>query len=469
MDRIYISDRTLKQAGRQMPLSFREKIELSRIIDRLEVDSIELPAIENQKVDSLLIKSVSSALRRAEIAVPVLLNAESVARTWAALQEARSARLQVCAPASSVQMEYIFHLKPAALLSRVAETIRECRKYTDRVEYIAEDAFRGDRAFLISLVQAAIDAGASQITFQESAGTSLPEEMRGQLEEILKGVRAEGKVRFGIDCSDDLSLADACAVESLRCGVREIKAASFPLGCASLANVVRILALKGEKMGVSCGVRREEIHRVTSQIETLCRTNMPSQSILSGLQDSGEEAELSFHDSRESILRSVEQLGYILSPDDQEKVYQAFLQIAEKKGSISLREMDALVAAEAMQVPPSYQVVRFVINSGNEIGAMAHMKLTFHGQPLEGISVGDGVIDAAFLALEKAVGRHFELDDFQIQAITEGREAMGETIVRLRSQGKLYSGRGISTDIVGASIMAYVNALNKIVYEEEAE
>lgn len=222
-------------------------------------------------------------------------------------------------------------------------------------------------------------------------------------------------------------------------------------------------------MGVSCGVRREEIHRVTSQIGMLCRTNMPSQSVLSGLQDSGDEAELSFHDSRESILRSVEQLGYILSPEDQDKVYQAFIQIAEKKGSISLREMDALVAAEAMQVPSSYQVVRFVINSGNEIGAMAHMKLSFHGQTLEGISVGDGVIDAAFLALEKAVGRHFELDDFQIQAITEGREAMGETIVRLRSQGKLYSGRGISTDIVGASIMAYVNALNKIVYEEEAE
>ena len=155
--------------------------------------------------------------------------------------------------------------------------------------------------------------------------------MRGQLEEILKGVRAEGKVRFGIDCSDDLSLADACAVESLRCGVREIKAASFPLGCASLANVVRILALKGEKMGVSCGVRREEIHRVTSQIETLCRTNMPSQSILSGLQDSGEEAELSFHDSRESILRSVEQLGYILSPDDQEKVFSELMQYEKER------------------------------------------------------------------------------------------------------------------------------------------
>ena len=132
-----------------------------------------------------------------------------------------------------------------------------------------------------------------------------------------------------------------------------------------------------------------------------------------------------------------------------------------------MKELDALIAAEAMQVPAAYQVISYVFNSGNEIGAMAHMKLRYHEQELDGISAGDGVIDAAFLALEKAVGRHFELDEFQIQAITEGREAMGETIVRLRSQGKLYSGRGISTDIVGASIMAYVNALNKIVFEEE--
>ena len=179
--------------------------------------------------------------------------------------------------------------------------------------------------------------------------------------------------------------------------------------------------------------------------------------------------QLSFHDSKESILRSMEQLGYLLSPEDQERVYQAFLNVTEKKGSISLKEMDALIAAEAMQVPPTYQVIRFVVNTGNEIGAMAHMKVQYHEQVLEGISTGDGVIDAAFLALEKAVGRHFELDEFQVQAITEGREAMGETVVRLRSQGKVYSGRGLSTDIVGSSIMAYVNALNKIVYEEEEE
>jgi len=468
MERVYISDRTLKQTGKQMALSFREKIELSRLIDRLEVDCIELPAIENKKVDTLLIKSISSAVKHAEIAVPVGFSQEDVAITWASIREAGKARLQVCAPVSSVQMEYLYHLKPDALSARVVDLIRECRKYTDQVEFIAEDATRGDRGFLLPLLQDAIEAGASHVTIQEAAGTSLPEEMSREISAILEGIERHDKVIFGVDCSNELSLADACAIESLRYGIREIKAAAFPLKCSSLPNIVRILAQKGEDLGVFSQVRREELRRVTAQIETMCMAHLPSRNVFkTDLLDDESEILLSCHDSKESVYRSIEMLGYLLSPEDQERVYQAFKNAAEKKGSISLKEMDALVAAEAMQVPPAYQVIRFVVNTGNEIGAMAHIKLTYHDKPLEGISAGDGVVDAAFLALEKAVGRHFELDDFQIQAITEGREAMGETIVRLRSQGKVYSGRGISTDIVGASIMAYLSALNKIVYEEE--
>ena len=470
MDRVYISDKTLKQDGKRMPLSFREKIELSRLIDRLEVDSLELPAIENRRVDALLTKSVAAAVRHAEIAIPVHMNSESVQTTWNALQEAPSARLQVCAPASSVQMEYLFHMKPSALRERVMSTILECRKYTDRVEFIVEDAFRGDRDFLIGLVRDAIEAGAAQVTFQEASGSFLPEETGRELRQILEALNPDRPVRFGIDCSNELSLADAEAVEAIRSGAREIKASAFPLNCVSLADMIHILDLKGEKMDVFCPIRKEEILRVTAQIESLCRAKLSSTAALH-ISMPAEEAEesLSFHDSRESILRAMEKLGYMLSEEDQEEVYQAFLSASEKKGSLTMRELDAIIAARALQAPPAYEVVRFVVNSGNEIGAMAHMKLRFHDQPLEGISSGDGVIDAAFLALEKAVGRHYELDDFQIQAVTEGREAMGETIVRLRSEGRLYSGRGISTDIVGASIMAYVNALNKIVYEEEEE
>ena len=470
MDKVYIADKTLKQTGRQMPLSFREKIELSRLIDRLEVDSLELPAITNLRVDSLLIKSVASAVRHATVAVPVSLTESHVAETWNALKEAPRARLQISVPVSSVQMEYLYHMKPAAMAARVMETIAECRKNTEDVEFIAEDALRGDPDFMISLFQQVIDAGVRRITIQEAAGTSLPEEMREEITEILEKLERKEGVIFGVDCSNALSLADACAVETILGGIREIKAAAFPIDCASLKNLVQVLAQKGEKLGVSCSIRREEIRRVTAQIESLCRANLQSPALLrTGAADAGEEQELSVHDSRESVLGAMEKLGYILSPEDQEKVYQAFLQVAEKKERLSMKELEALIAAEAMQVPPSYQVQRFVINSGNEIGAMAHMKIAYRDQVLEGISTGDGVIDAAFLALEQAIGRHFELDDFQIQAITEGREAMGETIVKLRSQGRLYSGRGLSTDIVGSSIMAYVNALNKIVYEEAEE
>ncbi len=467
MERIYLADRTLKQAGKQMSLSFREKIELSRLLDRLEPDVIELPTIESRKADSLLIKSIASAVTHAAIAVPVRLTAQSVADTWAALKEAKHPRLQIAVPVSSVQMEYLSHMKPAALAALVSETIRECLRYTEEVELIAEDAFRGEESFMLSLIQDAMDAGVRVITFQEAAGNMLPEEMRDALSGIIGKLERTEHVRFGIDCSDAMHLADACAVQSVLSGVRELKTAAFPLGCASLPHVVSILASKGEKLGGFCQVRREELRRVTGLIASLCRAGSGMMSVEAGTAPAGADIGLTAHDSRESILHAMDQLGYILSSEDQEKVYQAFLSVAEKKGTVSLKELDALIAAEAMQVPPAYTVTQYVVNSGNGIGAFAHMKLDKRGETLEGLAGGDGVIDAAFLALEQAIGRHFELDNFQVQAITEGQKSMGETVVHLRSEGKLYAGRGISTDIVGASIMAYVNALNKIVFEEE--
>ena len=151
------------------------------------------------------------------------------------------------------------------------------------------------------------------------------------------------------------------------------------------------------------------------------------------------------------------------------KVYGAFKQIAEKKERVSLKELDAIVASSAMQVPSTYKLDTYVITSGNTISATAHIKLLKNGEAVEGVYIGDGSIDAAFQAIEKITGCHYELDDFQLQAVTEGREAMGQTVVKLRASGKVYSGRGISTDIVGAGIEAYLSALNKIVYEEEVE
>ena len=166
----------------------------------------------------------------------------------------------------------------------------------------------------------------------------------------------------------------------------------------------------------------------------------------------------------DAVLR---RLGYELSGEDIALVYEQFKRIAVKK-AVGAKELDAIVAAAALQVPPTYKLISYVINSGNIINATAHIRMEKDGEVHTGLVTGDGPIDAAFLAVEQIVGRHYELDDFQIQAVTEGREAMGSTLVKLRANGKLYSGQGVSTDVIGASIRAYVDALNKIAYEENA-
>ena len=170
-----------------------------------------------------------------------------------------------------------------------------------------------------------------------------------------------------------------------------------------------------------------------------------------------------------AVLKMAEDLGYDLSEEDGVKVWEAFEHIAARKEQVSSKELDAIIASAAMQVPPTYKVDNFVVNTGSNTSAMAHMKLIRDDKVYEGVSLGDGCIDAVFLAIEQIIGKHYELDDFQIQSVTQGREAMGQAVVKLRSDGKIYSGKGISTDIVCASVHAYINALNKIVYEEEEE
>ena len=352
-------------------------------------------------------------------------------------------------PVSSVQMEYLLHMKPAAALAAVRKTVEACAGKTDQVEFIAVDATRSDAGFLREVLAAAVESGARYVTLSDTAGILTSEETTLFIEDLYRSVPSLKDVVLGFFSSNDLGLADACAYAAIRAGVREIKAAAHGGSAVSLANIVRLLNVKGKAVGVQCPVGTEQIKRVTGQVEMICRSagskNVSFREELSGESDIA----LSAHDSFETLIHAIESLGYDLGAEDQQKVWKCFRQTAEKKGR------------------PAYHNVHYVITTGNEIGAMSRMRLMYRSEEIEGIASGDGAIDAAFNSIEKATGRHFELDDFQIQAVSEGREAMGETVVRLRWEGKLYSGRGISTDIVGAGIMAYMNAVNKIVYEEE--
>ncbi len=462
MKKLIISDVTMKQSAEGFALSFKEKIELAKLLDRLGVSVIELEGIQNNRIDSLRIKSIAAAVANSIVAVPVQLSAESVAQTWAALEQAKHPRLQVCAAVSSVQMEYLFHKKPDAMLKTISETVAACKAVCADVEFIADDATRADAAFLQKALDVAVEAGASTVTVCDTAGTMLPVEFAG----FVKGLQVPEQVSLGVCCANDLSMADACAVAAVGEGVGEIKAAAYPLGNASLANLAKLLAARGDSLLVSCDVRTTELSRIIERVAQICQAGKSKNSALSGVQ-TDPSLYLTAHDDVAAVTKVAEQLGYDLSEEDSVKVYDAFQRIAAKKEQVSSKELDAIIASAAMQVPPTYKLDTFVITSGNTISATAHIKLLKNDVPVEGVSIGDGPIDAAFVTIEKITGCHYELDDFQLQAVTEGREAMGQTVVKLRNGGKVYSGRGISTDIVGAGIHAYLSALNKIVYEEE--
>ena len=468
MRKITVTDMTMRQSGKGVSLSFREKIELVKLLDKLGVDIIEVSPITSPKIDRLLIKSISSAVKDSTVAVSVGLSEENIAIAWSALEEAKHPRLQVTAPVSAVQMEYLAGKKPEAMLAAIGDLVGKCRALCPEVELIADDATRADPAFLQEVIRTALNAGAAVITLCDAAGMMLPDQLTEFIQNTYAAVPELGQVTLGIACKNELSMADSCAVAAIRCGAGEVKCAAYGEDVIKLETMAKVISARGSSFDVACGIRTTQMKRILGQVAWMCQTGRSSTSPFDSGVQSGEGLFLTVHDDLSAVMKAAAKLGYDLSEEDGAKVFEAFSRIAARKETVGAKELDAIVASAAMQVPPTYRLETYVINSGNTISATAHVKLTKNGVMTEGISLGDGPIDAAFLAIEQIAGHHYELDDFQIQAVTEGREAMGESVVKLRSGGKLYSGRGISTDIVGASVHAYINALNKIVYEEAA-
>ena len=469
MRTINISDVTMKQGMKtgEYSLTFREKLEVSKLLDRLGVSVIELEGIQHPKVDALRIKSIAAIVKNSVVAVPVALSQEGVSAVWAALKEAAHPRLQVVAPVSPVQMEYLFHKKSDDMLEAIRATVAAAKELTEDVEFVADDATRSDAGFLYQAVRTAIAAGAGTVTVCDTAGTMLPVEFTRFLDALYANVPELQQVVLGVSCSDELSMADACAVAAIRQGAGEVKTAAYRVDTVSLANVTKVLSDKEDLIGARCGVHTTEMRRSLKQIAWMCETGRSKDSPFdNGVRETEEGLILTSHDDRTAVDKAVEALGYDLSEEDRGRVWDAFRRMAERKKKVGARELDAIVATAAMQVPDTYRLETYVINNSNTLGATAHIRIRYRDAVLEGLSTGDGPVDASLLAIEQIAGRHYELDDFQIRAVTEGREAMGETVVKLRFNGKLYSGRGLSTDIIGASILAYINALNKIVYEE---
>ena len=461
MRTINITDITLKKLSedREISLLFREKSAIAGCADALGVNAVELPAIKNVREDTIIYKTIAQNIQSATLAIPVGFNADEVAAAWECVKDAKHPRLQIELPVSTIQMEYTYHVKQAVMLERISALVKEAKTYCDDVEFSALDATRADAAFLVSAAKEAEANGASIITVCDNAGASIPEEIAA----LVASVKAAVSIPVYGQPSDRISMGVASAFAAVSAGADGIK-------CA-MAGKEALLTGEISDAVSACGAR------IDAKVElNTTKIHASIDGMLSGINHASYENESNVSEKKKILLDSdssmaqvaqaAELLGYDLSDSDVGSVHKALMQVCEKKGAVGSKEFEAVIASSAMQAPSTYHFEAYTTTSTNVASSMSQVTLKCNDEIIYGVSNGDGPIDSAFRAIEQCIGHHYELDDFQVQSVTEGKEALGSALVRLRNNGKLYSGNGTSTDIVAASIRAYVNALNKIVFEE---
>lgn len=463
MGKIRIADITLY--ANKGGLSFKDKIDVVRLLDNLRADVIYMPKIENVVTDSLLIRTVASFVKNSTLCAVIDSGDVDIESIFSALKEAKNKRLCIALPVSDFQMEYFLHKKAPKMLELIKNLVETAKSFTDDVEFFALDATRADKAFLNEVVTSAINSGANTITFSDDEGIMLLDDFRNFFNELYNSVSALKDVNVGVCCKNSYKMAVSSSMISLQNGANEIKCAVANGEYLSVEDFVNVIKNCESKLNFKSDVNFTEFYRISKQISRILGAETISKDNDYGVINE-KNTEFSINDSKKVVLDAVKKLGYDVNSEDAERIFEEFKLVAEKK-TVTSKDLDAIVGNVASQVPPVYKLVSFIINNGNIIQSSAQITVVKDGKEYSAISMGDGPIDASFRALEQILGHKYELDDFQIQAVTEGKEAIGSAIVRLRSNGKLYSANGISTDIIGASIYAYINAVNKIVYEEE--
>ena len=466
MKKIFVIDQTLGQAAKNgaQALSFREKMEIAKHIAAMHPDMLDAGEIKNEKADAVLLHAIAPEMKDMMLGCRCQLDEKAVDCAVGALSAAENPCVILVAPSSPVRMEYDGHRKAPAMIEAVEAMTKYAAEKCAHVMACFEDATRAEKEFLTAAMNAALASGAEAVIAQDMVGTLLPDEFAAFIEEIKASLPADAKLMAG--CSNDMDMAAADLLSALMHGADGVCTAVGSGDCADTAVLAHALQQRGDRLGMTCALNHTELKRAAAQIEGLitARKNLSSP-FAGGVREEEGAAVLAAGAEISAVAAAVKDRGYELSPEDMKNVFEAIGKLPAGK-EVTGRELDAVIASFAMQVPPSYKLVSYHVNCSNIIAPTAHVVIKKDGKEMQGLSVGDGPIDAAFLAIEQIAGRHFELDDFQIQSVTEGRGAMGDALVKLRHEGRLYSGKGLSTDILGASIRAYINALNKIAYEE---
>ena len=388
MNHIKIADTTLSDV--KSNLSFKQKLEIARKLERLGVDAIELPEMGSAKADSLLVRTAASFVKGSVLSVAATSSPDAIDRAAEALSTAARPRIRVELPMTSSIMEYTLHKKQNKMCDYVRTMVEKAKTVCDNVEFVAVDATRAEEEFLKEAIRTAVEASASCVTLCDDAAVYLPDDFAAFVSRVTEGV----SVPVGVLCNNKNGVAVAAAILAVKNGVTCVKTSiggeSTPL--RTFGTLIKDIR---ENYGISSELRTTELHRTIDQIEWIISGKAQAVTTREIVDDG---IVLQLNDTIDTVRENVEKLGYDLSDEDIDKIYAEFRRIARKK-NVGIKELDAIIASSALQVPETYTLENYVINSGNRISSSAQITLKREGRSVQGIAIGDGPIDAAFHAV----------------------------------------------------------------------
>ncbi len=500
--KVYIFDTTLRD-GEQSPgvsLNVHEKLEIARQLERLGVDAIEAGFPVASKGDFEAVKAIAQNVRRPVIVALARAVKQDIDRAWEAIKYAARPRIHTFIATSDIHMKYKLKMEPEDVLKRAVEMVSYAKSLCQDVEFSPEDGTRTRPEFLFRVLEAVIDAGATVINIPDTVGYAMPEEFGALIRSIRENVPNIDKAMLSVHCHNDLGLAVANSLAAIRNGVQQVECTINGLGeragNAALEEIVMAIKTRSDYFDYYTDIVTEQIYRTSTMVSHLTGMYVqPNKAIVganafaheSGIHQHGvlsnrqtyeimtpesiglkqSQMVLGKHSGRHAFEERLKELGFTnLTSEEINAAFEKFKDLADKKKYVMDKDIEALVNEKVLKVPDTYELEYFHISSGNTSIATSTVKIRQDKEIFEEAACGDGPVDATFKAIDRAIGIEITLMDYYLRAVTSGKDALGEVTVKIGKNGNVYIGRGLSTDVIEASAKAYINAINRMVMDQ---
>ncbi|WP_461255724.1 2-isopropylmalate synthase [Treponema sp. R80B11-R83G3] len=499
--RIKIFDTTLRD-GEQAPgcsMNLTEKIEVARKLEKLGVDIIEAGFPISSPGDLESVKTIAGIITNCSVAGLCRSRESDIDAAKEALAKAANPRVHVFLATSPVHMEFKLKMTPDQVLEQAVSSVKYAKKFCNDVEFSAEDAFRSDPDFVCKVFGAAIEAGALTVNFPDTVGYAMPAEFGERVRYIKEHTPHIEKAALSVHCHNDLGLAVANSIAAIANGADQVECTINGIGeragNASLEEVVMGLRVRSDFFSADTGIDSSQIYAASRLVSQVTGVKVqPNKAIVgdnafaheAGIHQHGVLAKretyeimtpqsigipqnrmvLGKHSGRHAFEERLKDLGLNVNAQAFEKIFADFKDLADKKKVVSDRDIEALVMDRAVSVPETWKLDHWAVNTGSALGAAGVIRLQHKdGEFKKLVCLGDGPIDSIFKAINQITGQEPELELYEIGAVTGGSSSQGEAMVKIAMDGRRWNGRGVSTDVIEASIMAYLSAINAMEWD----